>query len=57
MKASAATSYTPEGEEGQRHGPVICTELAVGQPGASLVCVIHTVLISLTTRGVKETLG
>lgn len=56
MKASAATSYTPEGEEGQRHGPAICTELAVGQPGASLVCVIHTVLISLTTRGVKETL-
>lgn len=41
MKAPAATSNTPEGEEGERHGPAICTELTAGQPGASRVCAIH----------------
>lgn len=44
MKVTAATSKTPEEEEGERHQHGICTEVFVGWPGDSLVCAIHTVL-------------
>jgi len=46
VKAAAAIGNTPEGEERERHKPDVCTELAAAQPAASLVYVIHTVLIA-----------